>query len=304
MTSRRHALALLAAAAAPSGLAAPARAQAWPSKPIRFIVPYAAGGTTDLVARLVGDEVKATARPAGRHREPAGRRRQYRHGRGREGRARRLHDRLRGDLDQRAEPARLQPRCRSIRAGTSRRSACSAPRPSCSRSARPCPCAASPTSWRTRRPTPSCATRRPGPAPPCTSRPSSSPGRPARASSTCPTGAARPHQRPVGGHLPAMFDNLPASFPQIEAGKLTALAVASRRRAPALPDVPTLAEAGYPARVEPWFGIYGPAGSRPRSWPSSTPPSSAALAQPEIKRRSSRPPASRPKARARPSSTR
>ena len=48
------------------------------------------------------------AGPARGDREPAGRRRQYRHGRRRQGGAGRLHDRLRRDLDQRAEPAHLQ----------------------------------------------------------------------------------------------------------------------------------------------------------------------------------------------------
>lgn len=64
----------------------------------------------------------------------------------------------------------------------------------------------------------------------------------------------------LGGHLGAMFDNLPASLPHIKAGKLTALAVASATRSPALPDVPTIAEAGLAGyAVEPWFGVYGPA---------------------------------------------
>lgn len=68
----------------------------------------------------------------------------------------------------------------------------------------------------------------------------------------------------LGGHLGAMFDNLPASLPHIQAGKLTALAVASATRSPALPDVPTIAEAGLPGyAVEPWFGVYGPSGLPP-----------------------------------------
>ena len=65
----------------------------------------------------------------------------------------------------------------------------------------------------------------------------------------------------IGGQVPVAFDNLPASLPHIQAGKLRALAVAGAQRSPALPDVPTLAEAGLPdAVVEPWFGVYGPAG--------------------------------------------
>jgi tripartite-type tricarboxylate transporter receptor subunit TctC len=69
----------------------------------------------------------------------------------------------------------------------------------------------------------------------------------------------------LGGHLPAMFDNLPASLPHIQAGKLKALAVAGKRRSPSLPDVPTIAEAGLAGyEVDPWFGVYGPAGMDPR----------------------------------------
>jgi len=65
----------------------------------------------------------------------------------------------------------------------------------------------------------------------------------------------------IGGQIPVAFDNLPASLPHIQAGKLRALAVAGSQRSPALPDVPTLAEAGLPGyAIEPWFGVYGPAG--------------------------------------------
>jgi len=65
----------------------------------------------------------------------------------------------------------------------------------------------------------------------------------------------------IGGQVPVAFDNLPASLPHIQSGKLRALAVAGAQRSPALPDVPTLAEAGlHDYAVEPWFGVYGPAG--------------------------------------------
>ncbi len=65
----------------------------------------------------------------------------------------------------------------------------------------------------------------------------------------------------LGGHLPAMFDNLPASLPHIQAGKLRALAVAGKSRSPSLPNVPTMAEAGIAGyEVDPWFGVYGAAG--------------------------------------------
>ncbi len=65
----------------------------------------------------------------------------------------------------------------------------------------------------------------------------------------------------IGGQVPVAFDNLPASLPHIQSGKLRALAVAGSQRSRSLPDVPTLAEAGLDGySVEPWFGVYGPAG--------------------------------------------
>jgi tripartite-type tricarboxylate transporter receptor subunit TctC len=64
----------------------------------------------------------------------------------------------------------------------------------------------------------------------------------------------------LGNNIGVMFDNLPASLPHIQAGKLRALAVAGSSRSPSLPDVPTMAEAGLKGyALEPWFGVYGPA---------------------------------------------
>jgi tripartite-type tricarboxylate transporter receptor subunit TctC len=64
----------------------------------------------------------------------------------------------------------------------------------------------------------------------------------------------------LGNNIGVMFDNLPASLPHIQAGKLRALAVAGPARSPSLPDVPTMAEAGLKGyALEPWFGVYGPA---------------------------------------------
>ena len=64
----------------------------------------------------------------------------------------------------------------------------------------------------------------------------------------------------LGNTIGVMFDNLPASLPHIQSGKLRALAVAGKARSPSLPNVPTLAEAGLPGyAVDPWFGVYGPA---------------------------------------------
>ena len=66
----------------------------------------------------------------------------------------------------------------------------------------------------------------------------------------------------VGGQVQLMFDNLPSALPQIKAGRLRALGVTSAQRAPALPDVPTIAESGLPGyEASSWFGLLAPAGT-------------------------------------------
>jgi tripartite-type tricarboxylate transporter receptor subunit TctC len=65
----------------------------------------------------------------------------------------------------------------------------------------------------------------------------------------------------LAGQVQVLFDNLPSSLPQIQAGKLRALAVASEKRLALLPDVPTFAEVGLPLLNDPsWFGLIAPAG--------------------------------------------
>jgi tripartite-type tricarboxylate transporter receptor subunit TctC len=67
----------------------------------------------------------------------------------------------------------------------------------------------------------------------------------------------------IGGSMDLMFDNLPSAMPQIRAGKLKALAVTSAERSAAVPEMPTIAEAaglkGYEASS--WFGLLAPAGT-------------------------------------------
>ncbi|MDM0055714.1 Bug family tripartite tricarboxylate transporter substrate binding protein [Variovorax fucosicus] len=71
----------------------------------------------------------------------------------------------------------------------------------------------------------------------------------------------------VGGNADVMFDNLPSSMAQIKAGKLVALAVTSSKRSAALPDIPTVEEAGGPSlkgyEASSWFGLLAPAGTSP-----------------------------------------
>ena len=66
----------------------------------------------------------------------------------------------------------------------------------------------------------------------------------------------------LGGHVDIMFDNLASSLAQHRAGKLRILAVADRNRASALPDVPTIAESGFPGFLGvAWGGLGVPAGT-------------------------------------------
>ena len=69
----------------------------------------------------------------------------------------------------------------------------------------------------------------------------------------------------IGGSMDVMFDNLPSSLPHIKSGKLKALAVTSSQRSGALPDVPTVEEVGGPAlkgyEASSWFGLLAPAGT-------------------------------------------
>ncbi|MFM1990524.1 MAG: hypothetical protein RJA99_3481 [Pseudomonadota bacterium] len=66
----------------------------------------------------------------------------------------------------------------------------------------------------------------------------------------------------LGGQVNLMFDNIPSALPHIKSGKLRALATTGSKRDPALPDLPTVAEAGvagYESGV--WFGLAVPAGT-------------------------------------------
>jgi len=68
----------------------------------------------------------------------------------------------------------------------------------------------------------------------------------------------------LAGQVDAITDNLPSALPHIKAGRLRALAVLSDKRSPALPDVPTYGELGFPQMGNGgWFGIVAPAGTPP-----------------------------------------
>ena len=64
----------------------------------------------------------------------------------------------------------------------------------------------------------------------------------------------------INGTVPSMFDSLPSAAPHIQAGKVRALAVSSEERSPTFPDIPTMKELGYPDVISySWFGISVPA---------------------------------------------
>ncbi len=66
----------------------------------------------------------------------------------------------------------------------------------------------------------------------------------------------------LGGQIDSVFSNLPAVVPQIKSGKMRALAVTSAARDASVPDVPTMIEAGIPGyTLTSWFGIFAPAGT-------------------------------------------
>ena len=66
----------------------------------------------------------------------------------------------------------------------------------------------------------------------------------------------------ISGSVSLLFDSIPSSLPQIRAGKLRGIAVASSRRAGVLPDLPTLSESGLRGfSADSWFGIMAPAGT-------------------------------------------
>ncbi|MBC7598822.1 MAG: tripartite tricarboxylate transporter substrate binding protein, partial [Polaromonas sp.] len=89
----------------------------------------------------------------------------------------------------------------------------------------------------------------------------------------------------IGGNVDVMFDNLPSAMPQIKGGKLKALAVTSAQRSAALPDLPTVEEAGKLKGFEAssWFGLLAPAGTPPEIVSRIQQEVAKALATPAIK---------------------
>ncbi len=66
----------------------------------------------------------------------------------------------------------------------------------------------------------------------------------------------------LGGHVSLMFDNLASGLPNIKAGRVRALAVTTLKRSPMIPELPTISESGLRGfDVSTWFGVFAPAGT-------------------------------------------
>jgi tripartite-type tricarboxylate transporter receptor subunit TctC len=66
----------------------------------------------------------------------------------------------------------------------------------------------------------------------------------------------------LAGQVQALFGSMPAVLPHAKAGKLRPIAVGTAKRSPALPDVPTVAESGFPGfEVSLWLGFFAPQGT-------------------------------------------
>ena len=89
----------------------------------------------------------------------------------------------------------------------------------------------------------------------------------------------------LGGQIPVLFDNLPGSIQQIKAGRIRALGVTTKERVASIPDVPTIGETVPGYEVSVWFGISGPKGMPPEIVAKLNTAINAVLANPKIKDR-------------------
>lgn len=89
----------------------------------------------------------------------------------------------------------------------------------------------------------------------------------------------------LGNQVGIMFDNMPSAIQHVRSGKLRALGVTTAKRSPELPDVPTIAEAGVPGyEATSWFGMFAPAATPPAIITTLNNAIVKVLAKPEVKK--------------------
>jgi tripartite-type tricarboxylate transporter receptor subunit TctC len=97
-------------------------------------------------------------------------------------------------------------------------------------------------------------------------------------------GAAPAMNDLIGGQIQLMFDNLASSLAQVRAGRIRALAVTTAKRSALAPDLPTIAESGLPGfDISTWFGIFVPANTPPEIVDRLHSEFTRALAMPDIR---------------------
>ena len=87
----------------------------------------------------------------------------------------------------------------------------------------------------------------------------------------------------LGGQVHMMFEQMYSVMPNIESGKLRALAITSAKRSPLLPNVPTMTELGFPVEVQNWQGLIGPKGMSSALVKQLNEAANKALQMPEVK---------------------
>ena len=90
----------------------------------------------------------------------------------------------------------------------------------------------------------------------------------------------------LGNQIAIMFDNMPSAIQHVRSGKLVPLAVTTAKRSPELPNVPTIAEAGVPGyEATSWFGMFAPAGTPAPVLAKLNAAIVKVLAQPDVKKK-------------------
>ena len=90
----------------------------------------------------------------------------------------------------------------------------------------------------------------------------------------------------LGNQIGIMFDNMPSAIQHVRSGKLVPLAVTTAKRSPELPNVPTIAEAGVPGyEATSWFGMFAPAGTPVPVLAKLNAAIVKVLAQPDVKKK-------------------